>query len=365
VRRFRGLLLSAYDALSHRRWHQSLVAGLPGWEWQILSLPPRHFSWRVRGNPLLWSVRERETLEADYDLLLATSMVDLATLRGLVPMLSRLPTVLYFHENQFVYPKGRGQHGQLEAQMVSIYSALAADTLLFNSAYNQSSFFEGVAGLLKRLPDKMPASLVAELQRKSQVLPVPVAVTAGEVMALEDSRLQIVWNHRWEYDKGAAELLSLVERLQTAEGAFCLHVVGQQFRDSPSEFAVLQGRLQARGEMGCWGYQEPERYAALLRGADVVLSTALHDFQGIAVIEAAALGCSPLVPDGLAYPEWFGAGFRYTSEADAVARLLEWGALKSSGTSLPRADVSAVSAPALLPRYAAVLDSQLGDNSVL
>jgi glycosyltransferase involved in cell wall biosynthesis len=127
----------------------------------------------------------------------------------------------------------------------------------------------------------------------------------------------------------------------------------------------LHERLQARGELGCWGYQEPEQYAALLRGADVVLSTALHDFQGIAVIEAAAHGCCPLVPDGLAYPEWFDAGFRYTNETDAIARLLELGALKSAGQSLPRADVSAVSASALLPRYAAVLRSQLLDNSVL
>lgn len=170
----RVLLLSAYDADSHRYWHETLRTGLPNWDWQLLSLPARHFSWRIRGNPLLWVLREKALLQAPYDLLLATSMVDLATLRGLVPALTRLPTLLYFHENQFAYPPDRGPHGLLEAQMVSLYSAMAADQLLFNSDYNRRTFMAGCRQLLKRLPDKMPTAFIDELAGKSQLLPVPL-----------------------------------------------------------------------------------------------------------------------------------------------------------------------------------------------
>ena len=148
----RVLLLSAYAARSHVHWQQSLQAMFPEWHWQVLSLPPRYFSWRVRGNPLSWALQERATLEAGYDLLLATSMVDLATLRGLVPCLAQIPSVLYFHENQFDYPQDRQQHSLLEAQMVSLYAALVADHLLFNSHYNRDSFLGGVRALLHRLP---------------------------------------------------------------------------------------------------------------------------------------------------------------------------------------------------------------------
>ena len=361
----RGLLLSAYDADSHRHWRQCLCAGLDDWQWQVLSLPPRHFSWRIRGNPLQWFVADRELLEADYDLLLVTSMVDLATLRGLVPALASLPTLVYFHENQFAYPPGRGQHGVLEAQMVSIYSAMAADQLLFNSHYNRDSFLAGVAALLKRLPDKLPASIVTGLGARAQVLPVPVEPVEVSALELNPSRLQLVWNHRWEYDKGVGELLEITESLVAQALPFTLHVVGRQFRDRPAEFNKLESCLRGVGALGYWGYiEDRSEYMALLAACDVVVSTALHDFQGLSVLEACAMACTPLVPDRLVYPEWFEADFRYRDSQQAVARLAQLWQHKSRGEALPKTDVSRFYPGQLLPQYAGVLRSQLGFKPV-
>src|SRR5690554_445672 len=97
----RILLLSAYDAVSHQYWRKGLVNALPEHDWTVLSLPARYFSWRIRGNSLSWAFGERERLQQPYDLVIATSMVDLTSLRGLVPSLARTPCVVYFHENQF------------------------------------------------------------------------------------------------------------------------------------------------------------------------------------------------------------------------------------------------------------------------
>ncbi len=355
----RVLLLSAYDARSHQAWQQVLLEGLADWEWTTLSLPPRHFAWRVRGNPLSWALTERATLEAGYDLVLATSMVDLATLRGLVPALAAQPTALYFHENQFAYPEGAGEHGALEAQMVSLYSALAADRLLFNSRWNHDSFLAGVEGLLNRLPDAVPLGVVNRLSQRAQVLPVPVAV-GDRAPGREPGRLQLVWNHRWEYDKGPALLLELMEALS---GVDCqLHVVGQQFRRQPPEFERLRALLGDGGMSGHWGYiEDRSAYLGLLQRCDVVLSTADHDFQGLSVLEGAALGCTPLVPDRLAYPEWFGAEFCYRDVTQAAARVAHYAGLKASGRVLPRADVSALQSSELLPRYRALLQALAKD----
>ncbi|MDC0414664.1 DUF3524 domain-containing protein, partial [Gammaproteobacteria bacterium] len=106
---YKILLLSAYDAMSHTIWRRRLAAMFPEHEWTQLALPPRHFNWRIRGNSLQWALNEQDALTQDYDLLIATSMVDLASLRGFVPSLSKIPTLLYFHENQFVYPEGNTQ----------------------------------------------------------------------------------------------------------------------------------------------------------------------------------------------------------------------------------------------------------------
>ena len=98
------LLLSAYDAASHRYWRKGLVTAFPDWSWTTLCLPPRHFSWRVRGNPLSWLEQSETQLAMAHDLVIATSMVDLATLRGLSAAIATVPALLYFHENQFCYP---------------------------------------------------------------------------------------------------------------------------------------------------------------------------------------------------------------------------------------------------------------------
>ena len=146
----RVLLLSAYDAHSHRRWREGLVAAFPEWDWTVLTLPPRNFAWRIRGNSLSWAFAERRLLQQSYDLMVATSMTDLSSLRGLVPALTRLPTLVYCHENQFAYPEGRQQLGRVESMMVNLYTLLAGDRVVFNSVWNRDSCLDGIQGFLKR-----------------------------------------------------------------------------------------------------------------------------------------------------------------------------------------------------------------------
>ena len=49
------LLLSGYDASSHRHWRKLLEEELIEFDWTQLALPDRHFSWRARGNSLTFA----------------------------------------------------------------------------------------------------------------------------------------------------------------------------------------------------------------------------------------------------------------------------------------------------------------------
>jgi len=174
----RLLLLSAYDAQSHRQWRMNLKELFAEYNWTQLALPPRHFNCRVRGNSASWAYGNRNCLSQGFDLLIATSMVDLSSLRGFIPSLAKIPTIVYFHENQFAYPlNNQIEHAQkasqVEAQITSIYSALCADCSVFNSHHNKNTFLRGAQKLLKKLPDFVPDG-IAEQLKQAIVIPVPL-----------------------------------------------------------------------------------------------------------------------------------------------------------------------------------------------
>ena len=355
----RILLLSAYDAVSHRQWREGLVAALPEHEWTVLALPPRHFRWRIRSNSLSWGVGEHSILNQEFDCLIATSMVDLATLKGLVPSLADVPSLVYFHENQFDYPISHTAHQGNEPKVVNLYSALAADQLVFNSNYNQHTFLNGVGTFLGKMPDAVPAGIVDELAAKSTVLPVPLADDWFASAQTEKSdELTIVWNHRWEYDKAPEIFFQALRLLLEQKTSFRVYVLGQVFRTVPEMFAEMRELLG--NHLGQWGgVADREAYRTYLRQAHVVVSTARHDFQGLAVLEGVAAGCIPLVPDRLAYPEWFATQYRYPSipdnseqEAQQLAAKLHSLAIQLDRGKIPQVpDVSYLSWSVLQDSY--------------
>ncbi|MBU2710323.1 tRNA-queuosine alpha-mannosyltransferase domain-containing protein [Zooshikella harenae] len=315
----RILLLSPYDAVSHRYWHKGLVKAFPAIEWTVLTLSPRYFSWRIRGNSLTLGLGYQDTLLQPYDLVIATSMTDLSSLRGLVPALTQIPTILYCHENQFVYPAQENAVDSVGAQVVTLYSALAADCVVFNTLYNQETFISGAKKLLGQFPDGVPKNVISEITRKSRVIPVPLQADLFFKIkpTVSEQKLQIVWNHRWEYDKAPERFFSAIAQLATKTRNICVHVVGQQFRKKPPYFAEFYQKYA--DIVGQWGFVDSrEDYHQLLANSDVVVSTALHDFQGISIQEAVALGCIPVVPDRLAYPYLFSKAFCYQSNIDDV-----------------------------------------------
>ena len=345
----RILLLSAYDAQSHKYWRDGLVAQFPECDWTQLVLPGHHFSWRIRSNSLQWALSERVTLDRPYDLIVATSMVDLASLKGFVPNLAHIPSILYFHENQFIYPPSQFKKKHyLDPKLVTLYAALAANKLVFNSLYNQQTFIIGVRELLKQLPEKLPVDVAQLFEEKSSVLPVPLQPLnvadykdyKGDTgLALWPKRegescLRLVWAARWEYDKGPHLLLAILRQLSQRGVDFKLCLLGQVFRKQPIEFETIKAEFSAH--LVQFGFTESrQQYLSWLAGGDIILSTALHEFQGLAVQEAVQLGCIPALPNRLVYPQIFGVNFLYAStpdtheiEAIAAADLIQELAIK-------------------------------------
>ena len=112
----------------------------------------------------------------------------------------------------------------------------------------------------------------------------------------------VLWNQRWEYDKDPETMLRALYALADEGVAFRVALAGENFRVQPSEFAAARERLGER--LVHFGYAESENdYARLLWEADVVVSTAIHEFFGVSVVEAIYCGARPVLPNRLSYPE--------------------------------------------------------------
>ncbi|MCX7545706.1 tRNA-queuosine alpha-mannosyltransferase domain-containing protein [Marinicella gelatinilytica] len=320
------LLLSAYDAESHRYWYQNLSYQLSEFDWHILTLKDRFFSWRLASNALNFKHHHHQLLSQNYDLLIATSMADLATIRGYYPHLANIPNILYFHENQFAYPDNPRQQGLLTMQLRSLMAADVADTVVFNSGYNLRSFMVGAEAFVNTMPDGIPDNLLSSIERKSSVLPVPIlddcVPSKSTVAHSELGVLTVIWNHRWEHDKAPETLLALMKLCQ--DQAIRFHVLGRVFKKIPK---AMQSIINDHADQCLTlGYVDNRQdYLKILQTGDVVLSTAYHDFQGVSLLEAVACGCLPVAPDRLVYPDLYPADNLYTStpgspkvEAEAI-----------------------------------------------
>lgn len=325
------LILSAYHADSHEYWARTLMRSLPEYSWTLVTLPPRYFAWRVRGNSLSWAFGEqRAQLDRDFDLIIATSMVDLSALRGFCTKLANVPTLVYFHENQFAYPLSGREVSPVEPQFLSIYTALCADEIVFNSAFNQQTFLEGARHLLKKMPDHLPKGLIDRLEQRSSILPVPLDLGTERSFRpkwQQDRPVRLLWNARWEFDKGPDRLLNLLNCLKEQKLEFELALLGPGFRAVPESIAEIE-RLHKSALVQLGYVDSKAEYNRWLAWTDLVISTALHEFQGLGVLEAVAAGAVPLLPNRQVYSEIFDSDFLYQGDEQDPLREAEAAATK-------------------------------------
>lgn len=322
------LLLEPYHGGSHRAFLNGLQE-LPGFRFTLVSLPARKWKMRMQlAAP--WMAEQTLQLIAcgeTFDALLCSTFVDAATLRALLARRGvSIPIGIYFHENQFAYPNRVDDSSGYQFAALNFTSALAGDALAFNSDYNRETFLEGVAWYLRKAADMDLNHIIAQLREKSRTIYPGIDFSAfdGQGERTGDETPVIAWNHRWEHDKDPETFFNAMAELSGRGIDFKLIILGQSFSHCPEIFA--RSRETLRKHIIHFGYA-PDRkeYSRLLCRADIVVSTAIHEFFGMAVLEAVRCGCLPLVPDRLSYRELFPARYRYPEGGfmEAMASLLK------------------------------------------
>ena len=298
---------------------------------EIVGLPARDWKWRMRAGAFELAGRLRRT--SPPDLLVVSDYLELPAFYGFLPMAwSRIPAIVYFHENQLTYPGSRlvlDAERDLQFGFTNILSCTRAAGVVFNSRFHLHDFARAAEELLAVLPRPNPRAELEAALAAARVIPPGVEVEAIPLgMGAEpNAPLRVLFNHRWEHDKDPAAFLRTIAEARLRGACLELVLLGETFAELPQgtsaalaalkELILHQGFLPSRTD-----------YTARLGGCDLVVSTARHEFFGIAVLEAICAGATPLLPNRLSYPELVGeelaAEALYDDDDQLVQRLLAW-----------------------------------------
>ena len=296
---------------------------------ELFTLPPRLWKWRVRGAAL--GLAPRIDAAGRFDLLFCSDYVNVPDLRALlVPALRGKPLLYYLHENQLSYPLSPDEEFDPYFGFTNVLSCLSAEAVAFNSEFHRREFFGRLGDFLPRLPDYDRARVVDTIQARAEVLPIGLDFAELDRLRADPARpgrpapRRVLWNHRWEFDKGPERFFAALDVLAAERVPFVVDVVGQSFARRPDVFDTIPGRLGTR--LGRFGYVESrQEYVQLLCQADIVVSTAQQEFFGIAMAEAVWCGAWPIAPRALVYEDFYGGECAdlhlYRDDAE-LARLL-------------------------------------------
>jgi glycosyltransferase involved in cell wall biosynthesis len=212
-----------------------------------------------------------------------------------------------------------------------------------------------------------------DVRDKSDTLPVGCDLHRLKAARPEDEGAStrtapplILWNQRWEYDKNPQAFFRALDAVAERGVPFRLALAGANVRQQAAEFEAARARLGNR--VVHFGHADRATYHRLLWQADIVASTAIHEFFGIAMVEAIFCGCFPILPQRLAYPELLPAALGeevrdrvFYRNVDGLVSHLTWAlmeieAARAMTPALQRA-VARFDWTEMAPRYDAVMEA--------
>ena len=179
------------------------------------------------------------------------------------------------------------------------------------------------------MPDERKSHDLDGLATRCAVVPPgfqPVA-TREDVMGPSVGRqprpITIGWASRWEYDKRPDRFGELLKLLDDRRLDFDLVLLGPRPGKPPASLLSIERTYASKIRFSGF-VADRTAYEDRLRELDIIVSTADHEFFGIAICEAISAGAIPLLPNGLSYPELVDAEYLYRSLPEAVDKIMAW-----------------------------------------
>ncbi|CAN5591289.1 DUF3524 domain-containing protein [soil metagenome] len=230
----------------------------------------------------------------------------------LPPGWAAIPRVVYFHESQWTYPAE--DYDPRPFLLAHLDAVALADEVWFNSRYHLETFWS--AAISPAAPHRirnLASRLHSAFEPKCKVMYPPVWIDTDTLARKPDQPGRgLLWNARWELDKRPDTFVQFLDILTAAGQDFDLLVLGT---GSTGTEDIETGLKQHAHRASLPGhFEDRSTYEAALTSAGIFVSTANHEFFGVAALEAALSGLVPVLPANLAYPETLPSAYFYAPD---------------------------------------------------
>jgi len=304
MKKLKILALEPYYGGSHKAFIDRIISNSEH-SWTLLTLPAYKWKWRMLHSAYTFAQELKINSDFSPDIIFCSDMINLVEFKGFMPNFSSIPSVVYFHENQLAYPKDYDSVRDRTFEWINITTALGADFVWFNSNFHLNLFLEKVAEKARIVPDYRPLNAASEIKAKALVVPQIIKQFPPRSQKRLPGPLRILWAARWEHDKNPEDFFQALRIIRDKGVDFRLNVLGGGNVGTGNKI-FSEAEIEFSSHIDNWGFvEDAAEYKKVLLNSDIVVSTAIHEFFGISIAEAAAAGAFPVLPKRLAYPEIF------------------------------------------------------------
>ncbi|XP_072817024.1 tRNA-queuosine alpha-mannosyltransferase isoform X6 [Vicugna pacos] len=320
------LIVEAFYGGSHKQLVDLLQEELE--DCVLHTLPAKKWHWRARTSALYFS--QNVPPSARYRILFASSVLNLTELAALRPDLGKLKKILYFHENQLVYPVKKCQERDFQYGYNQILSCLVADVVVFNSVFNMESFLTSIGKFMKLIPDHRPKDLESIIRPKCQVIYFPIRFPDVSRFMPEHktAHLQKILSLKGNDGAAPSRALPFQQEQRDWENALknfdsesgpCGATQQENLCSSVSQEPYLK-TFDAPDHSSAHHGENKQNPRDILGGAEYQ-QRPLHIVWPHRWLEAVYCGCYPLCPKDLVYPEIFPAEYLYSTPEQLSKKL--------------------------------------------